>query len=392
MANILLGVTGGIAAYKAAALLSQLKKMNHQVDVCMTKAATEFVTPLTFQSLAQTRVITDMFGTSFVPEIQHISLAQKADLIIIAPATANVVAKIAHGIADDFLTTTVLAARCKILIAPAMNTGMYENVAYQENEAILKKRGFYFIAPESGRLSCGDVGKGKMAEPETIISGVHEILAQSAKLIGKKILVTAGPTIEPLDPVNYITNHSSGKMGYEIAQKAVAMGAEQVTLISGPTGLKAPYGVHFVSVKTTEEMATEVKSRFSACDFLVMAAAPVDMKSTQYSSEKIKKSDHMHFSFGRHEDILMSLKGQKTHQKILGFAAETRDIEEYAVQKLKQKDLDLIAANDVSKSDVGFQSDENEIWLYDIHGLNEHMEKATKAQLAEKLLYKLCLL
>ena len=388
MANILLGVTGGIAVYKSVDIVSRLVKLGHNVNVCMTRAATEFVTPLTFQSISKNNVVCDMFRRTENVDIEHISLAQKADLILIAPATANIIGKLACGIADDFLTTTVMASEAKVFIAPAMNTKMYNNIAYKDNEKILKNRGFEFIDPVSGRLACGDIGSGKLQSPEVIVDIINMHLNKKRILENKNILITAGPTREPIDPVNYISNYSSGKMGYALAQKAVELGAN-VKLISGPTNLEIPNNVEFISVVTTSDMEKEVRNHFGNSDLLIMAAAPIDLKTANYSEHKIKKTDKMIFEFVKHNDILLGLKNIKEKQIVVGFAAETRQIEEYAIDKLNRKGLDYIIANDVSNSEIGFNSDDNEVKIFDKNGNCEKISKQSKINLAEKIFLKI---
>ena len=302
MKTIVVGISGGIAAYKSAELVSRLKKAGHEVYCIMTRNATEFIAPLTLETLSANPVVTDMFKRDTPWEVEHISLAKKADVFVVAPATANVIGKLANGVADDMLTTTAMAATKKMLIAPAMNTNMYKNTAVQENIATLKQRGYYFVGPESGLLACGDDDIGRMSEPEMIAEKIEELLGVEKILAGKKIMITAGPTIEKIDPVRFITNHSTGKMGYALAQSAAEMGAE-VTLVSGPVNIAPPAGVETIAVDTTQEMYDAVTSRFEGCDAFISAAAPADFKPQTQSSQKIKKADGMELKLAHNPDI-----------------------------------------------------------------------------------------
>ena len=351
--------TGGIAAYKAADLVSKLNKQHANVEVIMTEGATKFVTPLTFQTMSQNSVHTEMFGVVTNFDVEHISLAQKADVILIAPATANTIGKIANGIADNMLTTVVMASNAKIIFAPAMNTTMYNSPVVQANIEKLKKIGCEFIKPGVGILACGDYGAGKMAEPSDIVDYVVSSFVKK-DLLGKKIVVTAGPTIEPLDPVRFITNHSSGKMGYNIAKEAQDRGAE-VVLITGPSNLLAPEGVDVVNVKTTQDMFEAVGKYFNDCDVLIKAAAPLDYKPDVVSPIKIKKKngeeDILNLKFIRNPDIAAYYGKLKANQIIVGFAAETNNVFEYASDKLAKKNFDFIVANDITEVGAGFKSD-----------------------------------
>ncbi|MCT4606408.1 MAG: bifunctional phosphopantothenoylcysteine decarboxylase/phosphopantothenate--cysteine ligase CoaBC [Marinisporobacter sp.] len=387
--NVVVGVTGGIAAYKAADVVSRLKKHGLDVNVIMTKSAQRFINPLTFQSLSQNYVVTDMFEEPKTWEVEHIALAQKADLFLVVPTTANVIGKIASGIADDMLSTTIMATKAPILIAPAMNTNMYENPIVQENIQKLKNLGMHFVEPAEGRLACGDYGKGKLAEPEVIVNRAIELLNQQKDLKGKKILVTAGPTKEPIDPVRYITNHSSGKMGYAVAEKAVARGAE-VVLISGPTNLTQSAGVKKVDVNTTNEMYKEVLKRFEWADIVIKSAAVADYRPSNVSDNKIKKSDSdFSIKLTRNPDILMELgKRKKNHQVLVGFAAETQNLLENAKKKIQKKNLDFIVANDLTEEGAGFKSDTNIVTIIDQDGQLEQCKKMEKKELAEKILDK----
>jgi phosphopantothenoylcysteine decarboxylase/phosphopantothenate--cysteine ligase len=392
--NILLGVTGGIAVYKAADLVSKLRKQHANIDVIMTEGATKFVTPLTFQTMAENFVHTEMFGTVNHFDVEHISLAQKADAVLIAPATANTIGKIAGGICDNLLTTVVMATKAKVIFAPAMNTQMYNNSIVQENINKLKNLGYEFIKPGVGLLACGDYGEGKMAEPNDIVEYLINHFVEK-DLLGKKIVVTAGPTIEPLDPVRYISNHSSGKMGYSIAKEAHARGAD-VVLISGPTVLDAPEGVEIVRVNTTEEMFNSVGEFFDTCDCLIKSAAPLDYKPENVSPIKIKKddkeNDELDIKFIRNPDIAAYYGNRKNKQIMVGFAAETNNIFEYASEKLKKKNFDFIVANDVTETGAGFQSDTNIVTIIDNNGNLEKYPIMSKKEVAKIILDRVSLL
>lgn len=382
--KVVLGVTGGIAVYKAADVVSRLKKLGAEVYVIMTKAAAEFVTPLTFQTMSQNYVVTDMFGEIPSWDVEHIALAKKADLFLVVPATANLIGKVANGIADDMLSTTIMATRARVVFAPAMNTNMYTNPIFQQNVEKLKKLGYNFIAPASGRLACGDVGEGKLEDPERIVEHVAALLSVEKDLEGKRVVVTAGPTIAKLDPVRYMTNHSSGKMGYEIAKAAQRRGAS-VTLISGPTGLDRPENIEFVGVSTTSEMLEAVKSRLEQADVIVKAAAPLDYKPKEYSEQKIKKnSDTLSVDFEKDVDIARSIgKIKREDQILVGFAAESTDLEANARKKIETKNLNFIVANDITSPDTGFKSDYNEAKIIKADGTVQEVKKTTKAQMAD---------
>ncbi|WP_425448977.1 bifunctional phosphopantothenoylcysteine decarboxylase/phosphopantothenate--cysteine ligase CoaBC [Dethiothermospora halolimnae] len=385
--NIVMGITGGIAAYKAVDIVSRLRKKSANINVVMTNSAAKFVTPLTFQSLSQNYVTVDMFEEPKTWDVEHISLAQKADLFLVAPATANVIGKVANGIADDMLTTTIMATKAKVVFAPAMNTNMYTNPIFKENVKKLKKLGYEFIKPASGRLACGDYGEGKMAQPEDIADYVTKSLI-SNELEGRKILVTAGPTIEAIDPVRYITNRSSGKMGYAIAEEAKNKGAE-VILVSGPTNLEKPSGVKVIDVTTTEEMLMVIKDNLEESDVLIKAAAPLDYKPKEFSKSKIKKNDgNMELEFVRNSDILFEIGKNKGDKILVGFAAETDNIIENAKNKIKKKNLDFIVANDISKKDVGFISNHNMATIINRKGDIDNYPKMTKSELAKVIINK----
>ena len=382
---VVLGVTGGIAAYKSLDIVSTLVKQDIDVRVIMTKAATEFVTPLSFQSLSKNQVIVDMFEEPKSWEIQHISLAQRADLMLIAPATANVIGKVANGIADDMLSTTIMATKAPVVFALAMNTNMYENKMVQNNIDKLKNFGYEFIEPASGRLACGDIGKGKLEKVDIICEEILSRLYEKKDLVGKKVLITAGPTISPIDPVRYITNNSSGKMGYAIAKEARDRGAE-VTLISGPSSLEAPIGINFIRVKTNEEMFKAVLSKFNDSDIVVKSAAVADYKAKNYSTEKIKKGDGgLNLEFIRDNDILKNLGERKKEQILVGFAAESNNLLDNAAEKLRKKNLDYIVANDITARDTGFASDFNKVYIIDAEGNTKGLDKMTKREVAREL-------
>lgn len=386
--TIVLGVTGGIAVYKAADLVSKLKKQNANVEVIMTKNAMEFVTPLTFQTLSNNMVHIDMFKEISQYNVEHISLAQKADIILIAPATANIIGKIANGIADNLLGTVVMASKAKIIFAPAMNTAMYYNPIVQENIEKLKRFGYEFINPGKGLLACGDYGEGKMAEPTDIVEYLISSLVKK-DLLGKRIVITAGPTIEPLDPVRYVTNHSSGKMGYTIAKEAVDRGAE-VILISGPTQLSPPKGVDLIKVNTTREMLKAVENNFDDCDVLIKSAAPLDYRPEEVSSIKIKKNtnDKLNIEYIKNPDIAASVGKYKNNQVMVGFAAETNDLFQYALEKMNKKNFDFIVANDITKEGAGFKNDTNIVTIIDNDSTATNYPLMDKKDIAKIILDK----
>lgn len=360
--TILLGVTGGIAAYKAAALASALVKQHAAVEVVMTQHATEFITPLTFEQLTGRRTMVDTFDRNFSHQVEHISLAERTDLVIIAPATANVCAKLAHGLADDMLTTTVLACRCPKLIAPAMNTHMYENPVTLDNLNILRRYGWDVIEPASGRLACGAVGKGKMPEPEDLLQHILHYLALPHDLDGKRVLVTAGPTQEALDPVRYLTNHSTGKMGYAIAKMAMLRGAD-VTLISGPTSIPVPPFVKVISIRSAQEMFEAVAANTPTSHFIFKAAAVADYTPAEYNDNKMKKKDgELSIPLKRTQDILKYLgENRIPGQIICGFSMETQNMLENSREKLFKKNVDMICANNLKVAGAGFGVDTNVI-------------------------------
>lgn len=382
---VVVGVSGGVAVYKALDVISRLRKKDVEVHVIMTKSATEFVTPLSFQSLSQNMVITDMFAEPKAWEIQHISLAKKADLMLIVPATANIIGKVANGIADDMLSTTIMATKAPVVFCPAMNTNMYENPIVQRNISLLKELGYEFIEPASGRLACGDEGKGKLQDTEIIAEETLRRLHSTKDLLGKKVVVTAGPTIVPIDPVRILTNRSSGKMGYSIAEEARDRGAE-VVLISGPTSLRKPNGIKVIDVKTNEDMFNAIKNEFKDADIVIKSAAVADYKAKNYSNEKIKKTgDDLNLIFERDRDILKTLGGMKENQILVGFAAESSNLKENAKGKLERKNLDYIVANDISKQETGFASDENKVTIISKSGEEVSLEKMSKREVAKNI-------
>lgn len=390
--TVLLGVTGGIAAYKAAALASALVKQHCAVEVVMTEHATKFVTPLTFEQLTGRRTMVDTFDRNFSHQVEHISLAQRTDLVLVAPATANVCAKLAHGLADDMLTTTILACKCPKLIAPAMNTNMYENPVTQDNLDILRRYGWEVIEPASGRLACGAVGAGKMPEPEDLLQHVLRHLAMPQDMAGMKVLVTAGPTQEALDPVRYLTNHSTGKMGYAIARMAMLRGA-QVTLVSGPTSIAPPPFVEVVPVVSAQDMFEAVSQRAEESDIIVKAAAVADYTPVGYSDDKVKKKDgDLSIPLKRTTDILQYLgQHRRPGQVICGFSMETRDMLENSRAKLEKKNVDMICANNLKVAGAGFGVDTNVITLITKQGVEE-LPLLSKEEAASRILSSLLFL
>ena len=362
--TVLLGITGGIAAYKMANVASALRKTGAEVHCILTQNATQFITPLTFETLSNNRCIVDTFDRNFQYDVAHVSLAKKADVILIAPATANVIAKLAHGLADDMLTTTVLASRCPKLIAPAMNTAMLENPATQENLATLRRYGFTVIEPATGMLACKDVGSGKLPEPEVLCEEIYRVIAREKDLQGLHITVTAGPTQESLDPVRFLTNHSSGKMGYAIAREAMLRGAD-VTLISGPVALKAPLGVKLVHITTAQEMLEGVQAALPQTDVLVMAAAVADYRPAVVADQKMKKGEgDMSIPLERTGDVL-GWVAQNRHPGLFvcGFSMETEHMLENSQKKLSKKKLDMIVANNLKTQGAGFGVETNVVTL-----------------------------
>ena len=386
---VVLGVSGGIAAYKACEVVSRLKKAGVEVHVIMTENACKLVAPLTFQTLSGNPVVVDTFAPPVSYEVEHIALAQKADLFVIAPATANILAKMAHGIADDMLSTTVLATKAPVLAAPAMNTAMWENAATQTNVKILQERGVRLIGPAGGLLACGDTGIGRMSEPHEITEEILRLLNPDESMSGLRILVTAGPTREPLDPVRFLTNRSSGKMGYAVAEAAVSHGAE-VTLVSGPVSIAAPKGCRLISVETTEDLYDAMMRECVAQDMIIQSAAPADYRPVQRADQKIKKEKGAPFKLTLEEtqDIAAAVGEKKRKGQILvGFAAETENLLDNAAVKLRKKNLDMIVANDVTKEGAGFDVDTNIVTLITEKG-QEPFPMMTKKEVAEIILEK----
>ncbi|WP_313641269.1 bifunctional phosphopantothenoylcysteine decarboxylase/phosphopantothenate--cysteine ligase CoaBC [Paenibacillus sp.] len=391
--TILLGITGGIAAYKAASLTSKLVQKGAEVHVIMTASAKQFITELTLQSLSKQRVYSDTFQERDPSSISHIDLADSADLVLVAPATANIIAKMAHGIADDMLSTTLLATTAPIMVAPAMNVHMYQHPAVLSNLDILASRGVQFIEPGEGLLACGYVGKGRLEEPEAIVSCVENFFAlqqsaASAPLKGKKIVITAGGTVERIDPVRYISNDSSGKMGFALARAARAMGAE-VTLIAARTDEAPPQDpdISVIRVQSAQEMYEAVTALWNSCDIMIKAAAVSDYRPKHSEPSKIKKSgDTMTLELIKTTDILETLGKNKDKQFLIGFAAETGNTEFYAKDKLVRKNCDLIVANNVAAAGAGFGSDTNIVSIYDVNGLVLELPQLSKDEVARRLL------
>lgn len=384
--TVLLGISGSIAAYKIAYLASALMKLHADVHVLMTQNATNFINPITFETLTGNKCLVDTFDRNFEFSVEHVSLAKKADIVLVAPATANVIAKLAHGLADDMLTTTVLACTCKKIISPAMNTRMFENPITQDNLRICEKYGMEVISPASGYLACGDTGAGKMPEPETLLQYILRELCYKKDLVGKKILVTAGPTREAIDPVRYITNHSTGKMGYAIAKVAAFRGAE-VTLVTGPSEEKPPMFTRIVQVESAKDMFDEVTKRSAEQDAIIKAAAVADYRPKFVNTEKTKKKDgDMAIELERTDDILKWLgEHKKEGQFLCGFSMETQNMLENSRAKLKKKNLDMIVANNLKVAGAGFGTDTNVV-TFITEGKELQLEKMPKEDVAEKLL------
>ena len=387
--SIVLGVTGGIAAYKAVEIASRLKKAGAEVRVVMTRAAASFVAPLTFREITGQAVATSMWTEIPAHHVEHIALAELADLVLVAPATATFIAKAAAGIADDLLTTTVLATRAPLYIAPAMNTGMWENPVTQENVMRLCERGAQVIPPAEGLLACGTTGAGRLPEPEEIVAAVERHFAAAEILAGRRIIVTAGGTEEALDPVRYLSNRSTGRMGYAVAAEAARRGAE-VILVSAPTHLDTPAGVRRVNVRSAREMYAAVMAEYETADAVVKAAAVADYRPAEIAPQKIKKSDgELTIHLTRNPDILMELGRKKTHQVLVGFAAETENVETYAQGKLAKKNLDFIVANTVAEKDAGFSVGTNRVKIFFKDGRAEEHPLMAKSELAGIILDRL---
>ncbi|MCR5001848.1 MAG: bifunctional phosphopantothenoylcysteine decarboxylase/phosphopantothenate--cysteine ligase CoaBC [Lachnospiraceae bacterium] len=384
--TVLLGVTGSIAAYKIASLASSLKKLEADVHVLMTKNATNFINPITFETLTGNKCLVDTFDRNFEFSVEHVSLAKRADVVMVAPATANVIGKLACGIADDMLTTTVMACRCKKYISPAMNTNMYENPVVTDNLKKLEGYGYGVITPATGYLACGDTGAGKMPEPEILLSYIMYELAHDKDLKGRKVLVTAGPTQEALDPVRYITNHSSGKMGYAIAEAAMLRGA-QVTLVSGQVSVRPPMFVDYVQITSAEDMFNEVTSRSDEMDIIIKAAAVADYRPATVADQKMKKKDEdLSIPLERTKDILKYLgEHKRPGQFLCGFSMETENMIENSRKKLEKKNLDMIAANSLRVEGAGFKGDTNVLTLITADSTRE-LELMSKKAAAMELL------
>ncbi|MGD6964996.1 bifunctional phosphopantothenoylcysteine decarboxylase/phosphopantothenate--cysteine ligase CoaBC [Rossellomorea vietnamensis] len=388
--KILLCVTGGIAVYKAAALTSKLVQAGAEVKVIMSASARQFVTPLTFQALSRNEVFTDTFDEKNPEVIAHIDLADWADLVLVAPATANVIGKLAHGIGDDMVTTTLLAVTAPVWIAPAMNVHMYGHPAVQKNIQELYSFGYRFLEPSEGYLACGYVGKGRLEEPERIVGHIEDFfLDQEPILRGKKLVVTAGPTREKIDPVRFFSNRSSGKMGFALAEEAAKLGAE-VTLISGPVSLETPQGVNLISIESAEDMYNEVLKAFNTADIVIKSAAVADYKPKITSDTKMKKQDgDLSIEFDRTKDILKTLGEKKDGQLLIGFAAETNNVEQYAAEKLRKKNADMIVANNITVEGAGFAGDTNIVTVFRKDGTQRELPLLTKADTAKEILYEI---
>lgn len=370
--TIILGVTGSIAAYKIANLASMLIKQHAEVHVIMTKNACNFITPTTFETLTGNKCLVDTFDRNFEFQVEHVSIAKKADLILVAPATANIIGKMAHGICDDMLTTTIFASRAPKLVAPAMNTGMWENPILQDNLKILEHYGFQIITPDAGRLACGDTGKGKMPSEDTLMQHILLQVCLPHDMQGKKVLISAGPTQESIDPVRYITNHSSGKMGYALAKMAKLRGAD-VTLVSGPVNVKAFLGIQVIPVTSAADMYSEITQRSADAEIIIMCSAVADYKPATYTDHKVKKSDaDMSIPLTRTQDILKKLGEQKSENQVLvGFSMETENLLENSRAKLTKKNADLICANSISSGETGFAVDTNKVTLISAQEMKE---------------------
>lgn len=384
--TIILGVTGSIAAYKIADLASMLVKQGCDVHVIMTKNGSKFITPITFETLTGNKCLIDTFDRDFQFDVKHISLAKKADLFMVAPASANIIAKLAYGIADDMLTTTILACKCKKIVAPAMNTNMYQNIIVQSNLKKLEEFGFEIVKPAIGMLACKDVGEGKLPEPRILYECIEKNLKMEKDMKGLKVLVTAGPTCEPIDPVRYITNHSSGKMGYSIAKMCMLRGAD-VVLVTGKTNIKKPNIENIIETKTADDMFNTVKSNFKNKDIIFMAAAVADYTPKYFSDEKIKKSDNdMHIELKRTRDILKYIGDNKgTNQFICGFSMETQNMIENSKAKLIKKNVDMIVANNLKQAGAGFETDTNIVAIITKNGIKQ-LEKMPKEDVANSII------
>lgn len=388
--RIALGVSGGVAAYKAAELVRRLQQEQIEIQVVMTRSAQEFVAPLTFAALTGQKVITGLFGTeepaNVESAIEHIAIAQRIDALVIAPATADIIAKLAHGVADDFLTTLYLATTAPVIVAPAMNVNMWEHAATRENVQILRDRGVHVVAPDEGYLACGMTGAGRLAGLEAIVAAVLQVLGIQQDLENETIVVTAGPTCEDLDPVRFLTNRSSGRMGYAVAEAAVRRGA-RVVLVSGPVSLEAPAGVERVNVRTTEQMHRAVLDNLDRATVVVMAAAVADYRPVMPHTTKLKRgTERLSIEFEPTADILADISRRKGERLVIGFAAETENVAEHARRKLKDKAADLIVANDVTAPGAGFDHDTNVVTIFRSNGREQSLPKLTKIQVAHRIL------
>ncbi|MGH7388798.1 MAG: bifunctional phosphopantothenoylcysteine decarboxylase/phosphopantothenate--cysteine ligase CoaBC [Candidatus Rokuibacteriota bacterium] len=383
--ELILGVTGSIAAYKAVYLLRELVRRGAGVTVCLTEHAGQFVGPLTFRTLSGRPVLADLFDPQSEEAVEHVALAERAHALVVAPATANVLAKAAHGVADDFLTTLLLAARCPVLMAPAMDGGMWDHPAVVENVATLRRRGVTVLEPEAGALASGLSGRGRLPEPEAIVEALEVLIHPVRDLAGDHVLVTAGPTREPIDPVRYISNRSSGKMGYGVAAAAIRRGA-RVTLVSGPTALTPPAAAVFVPVQTAEEMREAVLHHLGAATIVVKAAAVGDYRVKQIAAEKIKGKRDLTLDLAANPDILAEVGARRTGAFVVGFAAETTDVVAHARAKLAAKGVELLVVNDVSRRDIGFEADDNQVVLIDRWGGERALPRMPKSAVADAIL------
>ncbi len=384
--QLILGVAGSIAAYKAVYLLRELTRLRAEVAVCLTQHARQFIGPLTFRTLSGRPVLTDLFDPQSDDAVEHVAIAERAHAIVVAPATANVIAKAAHGLADDFLSTLLLAARAPVLFVPAMDGAMWEHPAVQANVRTLRSRGATVIEPDAGALASGLAGKGRLPEIEHIVEALVRLLSPVKDLAGERVLITAGPTREAIDPVRYISNRSSGKMGYAMATAALRRGAE-VVLVSGPTAISPPPGAIFVPVQSAEEMREAVLQHLGAATIVIKAAAVADYRPKAPAPEKIKsKQERLVLELTPNPDILKEIAALRGSAFIVGFAAETRDVAERAVEKLREKSIDLLVANDISREDIGFDADENEVVLVDRLGGTEHLSRRPKPAIADAIL------
>ena len=383
--TVLIGVSGSIAAYKIASLVSALKKLDANVHVAMTSNATNFINPITFETLSNNKCLVDTFDRNFEFKTEHISISKQVDLVVLAPATANVIGKIANGIADDMLTTTIMACKCKKIIAPAMNTNMYENPIVQDNIDKLKRLGYEIIEPNEGKLACGDLGKGKMVEPDEILEYILKEIAFEKDLEGKKILVTAGPTIEKIDSVRYLTNYSSGKMGYELAKNAMLRGAE-VTLVSGKTSIRPPKFINVINVVSAQEMFDAVKENFENQDIIIKAAAVADYRPKEFIDGKMKKKGlELNLELERTDDILKYIGEHKTNQFVCGFSMETDNMIENSKEKLVNKNLDMIVANNLRQAGAGFAGDTNIVTIITKNEIKE-LDILSKEEVSKKVI------